>query len=334
MLTISITMRNYNKYMLNSLIDKELQKIILNNTAMWLNMLDKDANIIMWNKAAEEISGYTKEEVLGNSNIWGLLYPDEEYRTSIYNKSLEIINNGDVITDFETTIVSKDGTEKILSWNTHSMADKDKNTIGSIAIARDITKLKASEKKLQLLTSELEESNKKLLELSYVDQLTNIPNRRAYDERFAYELQAINRSGKAFSFLLIDIDKFKEYNDIYGHVNGDIVLYRVSNQIKNVLPRKTDFLARYGGEELVVILPYTPLKEAQIVAKKILQSIIDLNIEHSDSKFNQVLTVSIGVTSTETCIENMIDNADQALYKAKNNGRNRFEVYSNNSSSS
>ncbi len=320
--------------MLNSLIDKEFQKIILNNTAMWLNMLDNDANVLMWNKAAERISGYTKEEVLGNSNIWELLYPDVEYRTSIHNKALEIINKGEEIIDFETTIISKDGTKKILSWNTHNMKNEDNNIIGSIAIARDVTKIRANEKSLQLLTFELEESNKKLLELSYVDQLTNIPNRRAYDERLASELQATKRSGIEFSFLLIDIDNFKEYNDIYGHVNGDVVLFRVTNQIKNLLSRKTDFVARYGGEEIVVILPYTPLEKAQIVAKKILQSTLDLNIEHSYSKFNQVLTVSIGITSTKISIENLMDNADKALYKAKNYGRNRFEVYSNNSSSS
>ncbi len=314
--------------MYNSLIDKEFQRIILNNTAMWLNMLDNDANVVMWNKAAEKISGYSKEEVLGHNKIWELLYPDEDYRTSIYNKALEIIDSGEEIIDFETTIISKDGTKKILSWNTHQMVDKDKNIIGSLAIARDITKIKAHEKNLQLLTLELEKSNEKLLELSYVDPLTNIPNRRAYDERYAHELQATKRSGKEFSFLLIDIDHFKEYNDIYGHENGDVILFRVSNQIKNVLPRKTDFIARYGGEEIVVILSYTPLKEAQIIAKKILQSIRDLNIEHSYSKFDRLLTVSIGVTSTKISIENVMDDADQALYKAKNNGRNRFEVYS------
>jgi len=320
--------------MSNLLIDEEFQKIILNNTAMWLNMLDKDANVIMWNKAAEKISGYSKKEVLGNSNIWELLYPDEEYRTLIYNKALAIIDNGKEIIDFETTIISKDGSKKTLSWNTHNMEDKDKNIIGSLAIARDITKMKANEEQLRLLAFELEETNKKLLELSYVDQLTNIPNRRAYDERFTHELQATKRSGKEFSFLLIDIDNFKAYNDIYGHENGDIILFRVCNQIKNVLPRKTDFLARYGGEEIVVILSYTPLEEAQIIAKKILQCILDLNIEHSYSKYNQLLTVSIGVTSTKTCSENVVNNADQALYKAKKNGRNRFEVYSNDSSAS
>jgi len=320
--------------MSNLLIDEEFKRIILNNTAMWLNMLDKDTNVIMWNKAAEKISGYSKEEVLNNNNIWELLYPDEEYRTFIYNHALAIIDKGEKIIDFETTIICKDGSKKVLSWNTHSMEDKDKNIIGSLAIARDITKIKANEEQLRLLASQLEETNKKLLELSYVDQLTNIPNRRAYDERFKHELQATKRSGKEFSLFLIDIDNFKEYNDIYGHENGDIILFRVSNQIKNTLPRKTDFLARYGGEEIVVILSYTSLEEAQIVAKKILQCILDLNIEHSYSKFNQLLTVSIGVTSTKTCIENVVDNADQALYKAKHNGRNRFEVYSNNSSSS
>lgn len=313
--------------MLHELINSEFKRIILNSTTMWLNMLDKDANVIMWNKAAEDISGYSKFEILGTCDIWELLYPDEEYRTSIFNKALEIINNAKELIDFETTIQCKDGTKKTLSWNTHDMKDESENVIGSIAIARDVTKIQAHEKLLQSMTLELEESNKKLLNLSYVDQLTNIPNRRAYDERLRNEIQATRRSGEEFSLFMIDIDNFKEYNDIYGHENGDIVLFRVSNQIRNILPRKTDFLARYGGEEIVVILSYTSLDKAQIVAEKILKCILDLNIEHSYSKSNQLLTVSIGISSTRTGIENIVDQADQALYTAKDNGRNRFEVY-------
>ena len=325
-------MRNYNKYMLNPLINKEFQRIILKNTAMWLNMLDKEANIIMWNKAAENISGYSKEEVLGNSDIWELLYPDEEYRISIYNKALEIINYGKKIIDFETTITRKDGTNRILSWNTHNMRDENDNIIGSIAIARDVTEIKANEEQLKSLALELKESNKKLLELSYVDQLTNIPNRRAYEEKITNELEAAKRSGKELSLLMIDIDKFKEYNDTYGHENGDIVLFRVSNQVRNVLPRKTDFLARYGGEEIVIILPYTPINQAILIGQRILECIKDLNIEHSYSQFNKKLTISIGIASTETGLDNVLTHADQALYKAKNNGRNRFEIYTKDSS--
>lgn len=321
-------------YMLDNafdkLMNKEFQRIILNNTAMWLNMLDKDANVIMWNKAAEKISGYTKEEVLGNSNIWELLYPDKGYRTYIYNEALEVISQGKELTDFTTTIRCKDGSNRILSWNTHDMKDEKDNTIGSIALARDVTEIQASEKKLKELTLELEQSNKKLLQLSYLDCLTNIPNRRAYEERLAIEIQATKRSGKPLSFLMIDIDYFKQYNDTYGHDNGDIALFRVANQIRNSLPRQTDFIARYGGEEIVVILPYTSIKSAALIAEKILQSIISLNIEHSYSTFNKMLTVSIGIASTDAGVDKLLSYADKALYQAKENGRNRFEFYTSN----
>lgn len=316
--------------MLDKLVNKEFQRIILNNTAMWMNILDIDANVTMWNKAAENISGYSKEEVLGNSNIWELLYPDEEYRTSIYNKAFEVINQGEEITDFETTILCKDGSKRTMSWNTHDVKDESGDVIGSIAIARDVTQIQASEKKLKLLTLELEQSNKELLQLSYLDQLTNIPNRRAYEEKITNEIQAAKRSGEDLSLLIIDIDNFKEYNDIYGHENGDIALFRVANQIRNTLPRKTDFLAGYGGEELVAILPYTSIVKATLVAEKILQCLLNLNIEHSYSKFNKILTVSIGVASTDTGVDKLLTHADQALYKAKRNGRNRFKIHANN----
>jgi len=312
------------------LINKQFQQIILNNTAMWLNMLDKDANVTMWNKAAEKISGYSKEEVLGNSDIWELLYPDEKYRETIYNRALEVIRQGEEITDFETTILCKDGSKRNLSWNTHEVKDDSGNIIGSIAIARDVTEIQASETKLKVLTLELEQTNKKLLQLSYLDPLTNIPNRRAYQEKLTSEIQATKRSGKPLSLLMIDIDYFKEYNDTYGHENGDIVLCKVAKQISNTLPRKTDFLARYGGEEIVVILPYTSIKKATLVVEKILQGIINLKIQHSHSTFNKTLTVSIGIASTDTGADKLLTYADRALYKAKYNGRNRFEVHTDN----
>lgn len=315
--------------MLDELINKEFQRIMLNNTAMWLNMLDKDANVTMWNKAAEKISGYSEKEVLGHAEIWELLYPDEKYRTSIYNKALEVIQQGEELTDFETTILCKDGNNRTLSWNTHDMKDKSGEVIGSIAVARDVTELHASENKLKLLTLELEQSNKRLLQLSYLDQLTNIPNRRAYEEKITHEIETANRSGKPLSLLMIDIDHFKEYNDIYGHENGDVALYRVANQIRSTLPRKTDFLARYGGEEIVVILPFTSLDHATIVAEKIILDIRNLHIQHSFSTFNEILTVSIGVASTDTGIDNLLSHADLALYKAKEYGRNNFQTHVN-----
>ena len=316
--------------LLHTLVNKEFYRIILDNTAMWLNMLDKDANVILWNKAAENLSGYSKEEVLGNSTIWELLYPDENYRASIYSKALEIIKQGKEVTDFETTIRCNDGSNRVLSWNSHDIKDENNKVIGSMSLARDVTAIKSNEKKLKELTLELEESNKQLLQLSLVDPLTKIPNRRAYNERVTSEINSAKRSGNTLCLLLIDIDSFKQYNDTYGHEKGDKALYRVAQQISNTLPRKTDFVARYGGEEMAVILPYTSTEMAIVIAKKILQCVTSENIEHSYSTHNKLLTVSIGISSTVTGSDALLAHADKALYQAKKNGRNRCEIHANN----
>lgn len=174
--------------------------------------------------------------------------------------------------------------------------------------------------------SNLENANKKLLKLSYTDQLTRIPNRRAYEDRLEHEINSAKRNSKELSFLLVDIDNFKEYNDTYGHENGDIVLMRVAKILNRALVRKTDFVARYGGEELVVLLPSTDTEGAEMVAKTIIQNITSEKIPHSKSPYNHI-TVSIGMASTNKMYDDLLNHADKALYKAKGNGRNRYEVY-------
>ena len=314
--------------MLDELINKEFQYMMLESSAFWLNMLDKNANVSLWNKAAENISGYYKEEVLGKATIWELLYPDEEYRTFIFAKALKIISNGQELIDFETTILTKHGRNVTLSWNTHNVKDLNGDIVGSIAIARDVTKIKEHEKQLEVLTKELEESNARLRELSYTDELTNIANRRAYDEKIKDELVSAQRSGKELSLCMIDIDLFKDYNDTYGHEKGDVVLFRVANEIKNTLLRKTDFLARYGGEEIVIVLPFTSLEQTKEIVTNILENIRALHIKHSVSEHSETLTISAGIASTTSGYDNLLSHADKALYRAKEKGRNRLEIYS------
>ena len=185
----------------NNLVNKEFQRIIANNTAMWLNMLDQEANIIMWNSAAENISGYKKEEVLGNNKIWELLYPNEEYRIDVHNKALEIISNGKNIIDFETVITCKDGSNRTLSWNTHNMQDENNNVIGSIAIARDVTKIKANEQELQILTQELIEAQHSLTQVN-----TYLESRIKYedDTRLHIEKELAHKSRLASMGEMID----------------------------------------------------------------------------------------------------------------------------------
>ncbi|MFT5312432.1 MAG: diguanylate cyclase (GGDEF)-like protein/PAS domain S-box-containing protein [Paraglaciecola sp.] len=174
--------------------------------------------------------------------------------------------------------------------------------------------------------AKLDEANKQLKEWSYIDSLTKIPNRRAYEEKLVNEIEAAKRSNKPLSLLIIDIDNFKEFNDDYGHEKGDDALFKVAQAIRKALPRKTDFVARYGGEEMVVILPYTSRDGAAVIANNVLHRVMSESIEHAFSKFNGILTVSIGVSSTDTMFEQLFEHADTALYGAKDNGRNRYVI--------
>ncbi|MCW8918287.1 MAG: ATP-binding protein [Gammaproteobacteria bacterium] len=139
---------------------KEFHRIIMNNTAMWLNALDNNARVVMWNRAAERISGYRKEEVLGKENIWELLYPDEAYRNFVFARALEIIEQGKEIEDFETTIQCKDGSHRVLSWNSHNLTDSQGEVTGSLALARDVTDIRNSEEKLERALERAEAGSK------------------------------------------------------------------------------------------------------------------------------------------------------------------------------
>lgn len=314
---------------INALILKDFQRIILDNSAMWLNVLDKEGNIVVWNKAAENISGYTKEEVLGSSIVWELIYPDESYRTEIFVKAMEIIKQGKEVTDFETTIHCKDGSNRRMSWNSHDIKDEEGNVIGSLAIARDVTDLYNSQKKLEELTLKLEHTNKRLLHLSEIDELTGLYNRRFMEGLLSYEWERHIRNDSLLSLIYIDIDYFKEYNDTYGHNMGDKALFEVSTIFKLSARRSTDKIIRFGGEEFALILPETSMDEAIKVANSLHKNVLERQIEHSGSKISDILTVSMGVTTIRPThsksIETLKIEADKALYQAKGSGRNRIE---------
>lgn len=175
----------------------------------------------------------------------------------------------------------------------------------------------------------LDQANEELENLVRIDPLSNIANRRAYDERLTAELAASRRQGTPLSLLMIDIDFFKKYNDLYGHEQGDIVIQTVAKTLKSILPRKADFLARYGGEEFVILLPVTNFNGASLVCENILDAIASLKIDHECSQYNKSLTVSIGVSSTKSGAANLLKQADEALYDAKERGRNQYIIYAN-----
>ncbi|MSM39878.1 MAG: diguanylate cyclase [Geobacter sp.] len=178
--------------------------------------------------------------------------------------------------------------------------------------------------KIKLLQDELKHSNELLKELSNTDPLTQLFNRRYMMEVLEKEIQRTFRKGSPISLIIMDIDHFKKVNDVHGHQQGDTVLVNVAGLVKRHL-RSYDVAARYGGEEFVGILPETPLDEAMVVAERVRVAVQQLTFAHKLQTLK--ITISMGVATYPgpgvDSIDDIIRVADEALYRAKSEGRNR-----------
>jgi diguanylate cyclase (GGDEF)-like protein len=172
-----------------------------------------------------------------------------------------------------------------------------------------------------------------LLAQGLTDELTQVANRRAYKERVTDELARSKRDKTPVSLLMIDLDKFKLYNDNYGHLAGDQCLQKVASFLALHLKRPSDFIARIGGEEFVVVLPNTPLEGALKIADRLKNCVASLSLEHTLS-VHKVMTVSIGVATadmakltnlSEVSADELMIHADVGLYKAKKSGGNKVD---------
>lgn len=173
---------------------------------------------------------------------------------------------------------------------------------------------------------QLKRQSRLLENLVFLDALTEIPNRRALEQSFAQEWARSLRAGQPLSYILIDIDLFKQYNDHYGHGSGDECLARVAKALHGCVQRPGDCLGRYGGEEFAAILANTDLDQALQVAQNLHTSVAGLHIPHAHSGVAPQITVSIGVATTKPVTDqNMLmlsEAADSMLYAAKHAGKN------------
>jgi len=166
--------------------------------------------------------------------------------------------------------------------------------------------------------------------LTCIDGLTSIANRRRFDDFFQQEWNRALRSQTKISLIFIDVDFFKNYNDNNGHSAGDECLIKVAQCLKDTLVRTTDLLARFGGEEFIVVLPETNIEQAEAIAEKLRLHVENLNIPHAHSAVADKVTLSLGIATTipttSLLPSKLVMAADGALYKAKNLGRNRGEA--------
>ncbi len=177
----------------------------------------------------------------------------------------------------------------------------------------------------------LQKANQKLHQLAWIDGLTQVSNRRQFDEHLQQQWDRLLREHHPLSLILCDIDYFKSYNDTYGHPAGDECLKQVAQAICHAVKPPVNLVARYGGEEFAAILPHTSNKGALSVARTIQRQIQQLQIEHSASDICKFITISLGICtvipSLETALDFLILSADKALYHAKQTGRNCYCSY-------
>ena len=168
----------------------------------------------------------------------------------------------------------------------------------------------------------------KLEELSMIDSLTNIPNRRFFNETFEKKYREILRDKRSLALIMIDVDFFKLYNDNYGHWQGDECLRKVAQTLRKNLKRPTDTVSRYGGEEFVVLLKDIDRDGAKKVVQSLIDAVANLKIEHKYSTAAEFVTISAGLSIKESdediSKEDLLKIADNELYRAKESGRNKF----------
>jgi diguanylate cyclase (GGDEF)-like protein/PAS domain S-box-containing protein len=258
--------------------------------------------------AFTKISGYSKKEIIGKSHS---IVSHPETPKELYKNLWETILAGKIFKG-EIKNLNKSGKEYWVDITVTPQTDKYNNILGFSAILHDIT------------------DKKKIEEYSITDALTGLYNRRFFDLNFAKEHKISKRENKNLVLLIIDIDYFKQYNDRYGHQRGDEVLKAISLEMKSFFKRANDYVYRLGGEEFAISFYSNNNKIAFERAEALRKNIEELRIEHSASSVSKFVSISIGLSFIpKECnmeIDEIYKITDQALYRAKDGGRNRVEI--------
>ena len=259
------------------------------------------------NKAFIEQIGYTMDEMPDIQTWFELAYPDVDYRAEIKQGWSHAIDKsmkeGLNIAEMTALIQCKNGHKK---WFTVIAQTQTENL--HIVTFRDVHELMCA----------VEENSR----LSHTDLLTNLANRRKVIERLGQELRLFGKTTQPFSVALCDIDYFKVVNDTYGHATGDFVLCKVAETLRNAC-REIDCVARWGGEEFLVVLPMMKKPAALKLAERLRKAVETLSCKNEMADLSVTISIGCAATFKGSSIESLINAADKALYQAKAKGRNR-----------
>ena len=295
-LNLSLNARNKSEAKLQDYIKIVNEHVIISST-------DKKGVITSVSEAFCEISGYSKEELLGKSHN---IVRHKETKKELYKQMWDCIQSGKTWFG-EIKNKNKNGDEYWVEAIIQPIFDKQ-DIVGYTAIRHDIT------------------DKKKVEYLSITDELTNLYNRRFFNQKIEEEINRAKREDYYLSFIMLDIDYFKKYNDTYGHQAGDEALEKVAKELSAHSHRASDFVFRLGGEEFGILFLYKDKKSSLEFANFLRTCIENLHIEHKENSASKYVTVSMGLVvkkgSDITDSDTLYKSADEALYKAKELGRN------------
>jgi len=284
------------------MINVEREKLKICNNCISYQIINKFGKIIDVSNAYCSLTEFNKNELIETKFIY------------FDNPQIQVKLQKDEVYQGELKIFKSYG-ESIHTFVIISPIVEKNEKIGYMLIFKDI------------------DDQKKLEELALKDALTNLYNRRYFNEKLSTEIEYAKKMKNKLAFLMADVDFFKKYNDSYGHQKGDEALIEVANSMKAVFMKKTDWAFRLGGEEFGILYHVKDKDEAVLQAEKLRLNISEKNIEHSQHPLKH-LTISIGVLVVDFAIE-MVDSngfysmADTALYEAKETGRNKVVLYAN-----
>ena len=312
---------------------------VLNIVDAIILIMNKQGKIVFFNNAAQSMTGYSASEV-EDKTPWDLFVPEEEVKG--VEEVFHQLTAGHFPNKYSNYWITKNKGKRLLDWSNTCICDEHGGISFIIGTGIDVTdkaiaeqevqnQIKHLEDKVSERTADLLNANLHLESLTKVDALTNIYNRRYFNEVINIEIERGKRTSGSLSLLMCDVDYFKNYNDAYGHLAGDDCLKKVAKKMAKYFGRTADFVARYGGEEFVVILPDIDSDNALKLANKLIVEIENCQMQHKDSCVSKVVTLSIGVVTKNsdelTDSFSLIEKADEALYQAKKNGRNQVKLY-------
>jgi diguanylate cyclase (GGDEF)-like protein/PAS domain S-box-containing protein len=289
-------------------------RLLAENVEDVVTRIDTEGNRLYISPSIEKLLGWTPSEIIQRS-AYSNVHPAHR---DLLKRLIEELSQEKPTTTCEYLTRRRDGSYVWVEAQLNFIKNADERTGEIVGVIRDISKRKAAEEQLVV-------ANEQLKALSETDTLTGVANRRRFDRAFMGEFERCQRSGSQLSLLFIDIDRFKSFNDTYGHAAGDDCIRRVAQALASDLKRPGDLVARYGGEEFAILLPETGPGNAETVAETVRKVVADLAIPHQGSAHGRV-TISIGVAggkcNARSSTTSLMAAADGALYVAKEKGRN------------